>query len=474
MDFHIGLTGRGNLSAQIYRQVLAAILDGRLRNGERLPATRSLASRLNVARNTVAEAYERLVAEGVAAGHAGAGTFVTAAIPRENLVRSAFSGNVKPRKLWRSIAVPPRLSTPVEYDFSLGFPDPALFPHSEWRRLMGQELRSFSLQHHIPVNPGGRLRAAIARHIAVSRAARAQAKDVIITQGAQQAFDLIGRVLIGTGTRVAVEDPGYPNARLLFQSLGGRVMGVPVDEEGLDVGAIPARVRIVYVTPSHQFPLGHVMSLRRRTELLAWAEHRNAVIIEDDYDSEFRFCGRPVDPLQSLDRAGRVVYVGSFSKVLAPSLRRGFLIAPASLQPALVAAKQLTDLTSEAITMGTLARFIDEGLLARHIRIVSREYEMRYKQIASSLERYLSRYLQLVPAAAGLHVAATAVGRMTKDIAKTVRIAENHGVRVHSLADFYTGRRTQAGVVFGFGRISPPQIDAGIQRLAASFAAALA
>jgi GntR family transcriptional regulator/MocR family aminotransferase len=340
--------------------------------------------------------------------------------------------------------------------------------------LIGQELKSISPQHQLSPRSGSdaELRAAIARHISVSRGVRAEAKDVIVTQGAQQAFDLIGRILIASGTPVAVEDPGYPNVRLLFQSLGARVTGVPVDLEGIDVNAIPTRARIVYVTPSHQFPLGHVMSIRRRTELLAWAEHRDAVIIEDDYDSEFRYGGRPLDPLQTLDRAGRVIYVGSFSKVLMPSLRRGFLIAPGSLQPALCAAKQLTDLHSEATTMGALARFIEEGLLARHIRLVSREYEMRYKQMAASLQQHLGRHLQLVPAAAGLHLAAIAVRSTARDIAKAVNAAERNGVRVRSLADFYGNKPTQSGLVLGFGRIPAVRINEGIRRLAASFAAA--
>jgi GntR family transcriptional regulator/MocR family aminotransferase len=475
MDIHIGLTGRGDLTAQIYRQIFEAMLDGRLRNGERLPATRSLANRLNVARNTVAVAYERLVAEGVAVGRVGAGTFVAATLPRQRPVRIAPSEGVKPLELWQSIlARAPRrpCAPPVEFDFSVGSPDPALFPYSEWRRLIGQELRSISPQHQSSPRSGGHagLRAAIARHVSVSRAVRAEARDVIVTQGAQQAFDLIGRILIAAGTSVAVEDPGYPNARLLFQSLGARVIGVPVDHEGIDVSAIPKRARIVYVTPSHQFPLGHVMSLRRRTALLAWAGRSRAAIIEDDYDSEFRFAGRPLDPLQSLDRTGRVIYVGSFSKVLMPSLRRGFLIAPQSLQPALFAAKQLTDLNSEATTMGALARFIEDGLLARHIRNVSREYEMRYQQLAASLQRHLGRHLRLLPAAAGLHVAAAALRSSTTDIAKAVRIAEHQGVRVQSLADFYANKPTQTGMVLGFGRIPAARIDEGVRRLAAGFA----
>jgi GntR family transcriptional regulator/MocR family aminotransferase len=303
----------------------------------------------------------------------------------------------------------------------------------------------------------------------VSRAVRADADDVIVTHGAQQAFDLIGRVLISDGTGVAVEEPGYPFARLLFRSLGANVVGVPVDDEGLQVEAIPANTRIVYVTPSHQFPLGTAMSLQRRTALLAWAERRGAVIVEDDYDSEFRFDGRPLDPLQSLDRTGRVIYVGSFSKVLLPTLRLGFLIAPASLQSALLAAKQLTDWHGELATQAALARFIDRGLLARHIRKVAREYSSRYAQIAEALERRFGRWLRLIPAAAGLHLAAAAPRGTSVDIARALQRAAERGVRAAALSDFYIGTPAQTGLVLGYGAIPSSKIDEGMRRLAASF-----
>ena len=337
MDVHVTLSGRGDLTAQIYRQLLEAILDGRLRSGERLPPTRELARRLAVSRNTVAVAYDRLVADGFLVGRAGAGTYVSAEPVRG---RAAPKGVVRPRAVWESIAGGPsgtaRPGGPnmQAYDFRVGVPDAELFPLETWRRLVSRELRRGVGGYGDPSGHEG-LREAIARHIGVSRSVRAGADDVLVTNGAQQALDLVGRVLIEPGACVAVEEPGYPPARLLFRSLGARVVGVPVDGEGLDVAAIPGAARLVYVTPSHQFPLGTPMSLARRAALLAWAERRNAVVIEDDYDSEFRFGDRPLEPLQSLDRAGRVIYVGSFSKTLLPMLRLGFLVAPASLGPAL-------------------------------------------------------------------------------------------------------------------------------------------
>ena len=319
------------------------------------------------------------------------------------------------------------------------------------------------------------LRAAIARHTGVSRAVRADAEDVIVTEGAQQAFDLIGRVLIAEGTPVAMEDPGYPYARWLFHSLGAHVIGVPVDEEGLNVDAIPAAARIVYVTPSHQFPLGTAMSLQRRTGLLAWAERRGGVIIEDDYDSEFRFSGRPLDPLQTLDRTGRVIYVGSFSKVLLPALRVGFLIAPASLQPALLTARQLCGWHGDIATQAALARFIDQGLLARHIRKVSREYAERHARITEAIERRFNRWLRMIPSAAGLHLSAEAVGpadHARADIARVIRRAAERGITIGSLSSCHidaTAADTKAGLILGYGGIPSARLDEGLKRLAASF-----
>nr|WP_220448201.1 PLP-dependent aminotransferase family protein [Nonomuraea diastatica] len=255
---------------------------------------------------------------------------------------------------------------------------------------------------------------------------------------------------------MAVEEPGYPPARLLFRSLGARVAGVPVDAEGIDVRAIPGSARIVYVTPSHQFPLGTPMSLTRRAALLAWAERRRAVVIEDDYDSEFRFGERPLEPLQSLDRAGRVVYVGSFSK------RLGFLVAPASLGPALRAARRLSDWHGEVPTQAALARFIDEGLLARHIRKATREYAARHALVAEALaadERLLP-----VPSTAGLHLCAR--------LAPGVSVRPAPEVAVERLEAYCGYAPAQAGLVLGYGAIAKDAIPEGLRLLRSRMSAA--
>jgi GntR family transcriptional regulator/MocR family aminotransferase len=474
VDVHVSLTARGELSGQIYRQLVEAIVDGRLRRGARMPPTRELARRLSVARNTVVVAYERLAAEGFLVSRVGDGTFVAADPSGAVRDRRAPAGQAQPRTLWAVagadvVTVP----APIAYDFRVGAPDPRLFPLADWRRCVARELRPAAVFAPEADEAGGHagLRRAIARHIGVSRAVHAAADDVLVTYGTQQALDLVGRVVLEPGMCVAVEEPGYVRARQLFTRLGARVVGVPVDDEGLEVSAIPRAARLVYVTPSHQFPLGVAMSLERRMALLAWAQSRRAMVIEDDYDSEFRFKGRPLDPLQSLDRDGRVIYVGSFSKVMRPVVRLGFLVAPASLQPALRAAKQLTDSSSVLPTQAALARFMDEGLLSTHIRKAAREYAIRHERIVSALDRDFGRWLKVIPSSAGLHVSARVVPGASVDLARVVARAHDAGVRVYPLSRFCVERARDAGLVIGYGVIPTPKIDEGLRRLRACFGA---
>ncbi len=475
MDLHVSLAGRGDLADRIYRQLLDAILDGRLRRGERLPPTRELARRLAVSRNTVTAAYDRLTADGFLTSQVGAGTFVCSEPVSRYRSRTAPRGGVRPRPLWRAIdPADAEDSAESEFDFQVGIPDSGLFPLETWRRLVAGELRSSAIRstgYDLAAGHPG-LRAAIARYVGVSRSVRASAEDVLVTQGAQQALDIVGRVLIEPGACVAVEEPGYQHARLLFRSLGARVVGVPVDDEGIDVSAIPNGARLVYTTPSHQFPLGTPMSLGRRAALLEWAERHRAAIIEDDYDSEFRFSDRPLEPLQSLDRNGHVIYVGSFSKTMLPLLRVGFLVAPASLQTALRSAKQLTDRHGEFSTQAALARFIDDGHLARHVRLAKRKYAARHGHIASRLESDFAQWLDVVPSSAGLHLCTRVAAGVSLDVAGVVRQARDAGVRVENLALFCANSPAQHGLVIGYGAIAPERIDEGLGRLAAIIAAA--
>nr|WP_042190572.1 PLP-dependent aminotransferase family protein [Kibdelosporangium sp. MJ126-NF4]CEL19439.1 Transcriptional regulator, GntR family domain / Aspartate aminotransferase [Kibdelosporangium sp. MJ126-NF4]CTQ94762.1 Transcriptional regulator, GntR family domain / Aspartate aminotransferase (EC 2.6.1.1) [Kibdelosporangium sp. MJ126-NF4] len=466
MDFHVSLIGRADKTGQIYQQVKAAILDGRLRTGDALPPTRELATRLAVSRNTVSAAYDRLTAEGFVAARTGAGTFVQAT-GFSQPPRPAAGPGPRPKAVWDDLQAPEHNPLPVRYDFRAGIPDAKLFPYAAWRRLLAKQFTPTaigSLAHDAAAaHPG--LTAALARHVGVSRAVRATADDVLVTHGAQQAIDLVCRVLVDPGTVVAVEDPGYFGPLHLFRSHGARVVGVPVDDEGIDVSAIPSTARIVYVTPSHQFPLGVPMSLARRTALLEWAERTGAVIIEDDYDSEFRYGGRPIEPLQNLDRAGRVVYVGSLSKVLLPNLRLGFLIAPDGLRAALRAAKYVTDWQSNRPIQAALADFIDEGLLARHIRRTRKEYQARHDRILTVLRRDFADVLDPRPVAAGMHLCAYLPD--SSDELAVYQRARALGVGVYTLSPFRIQSSGPPGLVLGYGAVELSDIDEGLRRLGA-------
>jgi GntR family transcriptional regulator / MocR family aminotransferase len=306
------------------------------------------------------------------------------------------------------------------------------------------------------------LRAAVARYLGVARSVRVTADDVVVTNGTQHALDLISRVLVRPGDVVAVEEPGYPPARRLFESVGARVVGVPVDAEGLVVDALPSHAKLVYTTPSHQFPLGRAMSLARRHALLDWARRRTAAVVEDDYDSEFRFSARPLEPLHSLDTAGRVLYVGTFSKSMLPIVRTGFVLAPASLRPALVAARQLSDGYGQVAVQAALARFIDEGQLARHVRRAGKAYAARHARIVRVLSK--ERALDVVPSAAGLHVTALLRDGGAARAGRVVTAAARAGVVLDDLAMYVAAHdsTTQAGFVFGFGAVESARIDDGL------------
>ncbi|RIQ23853.1 aminotransferase-like domain-containing protein, partial [Jiangella rhizosphaerae] len=315
------------------------------------------------------------------------------------------------------------------------------------------------------------LRAAVARYVAYARSVRTGADDVVVTNGAQQALDLVARVLLAPGDVVAVEEPGYPPAREAFAAHGARVVGVPVDGEGLVVSRLPRAARLVYVTPSHQFPLGVAMSPRRRLDLLAWAGAHDAAVVEDDYDSEYRFADRPLEPLHALDAGGRVVYVGTFSKTLLPGLRLGFAVVPPSLRSAVRAARRLADGHGPVATEAALARFMDEGLLARHIRRTAKVYARRRSALLAGLAGELAPYVETVPSAAGLHVCALlrSGDRAVADaVAARARAA---GVAVETLAAYRAEPGGPAGLVLGYGAIEADEVPVGLTALAAAFRA---
>lgn len=469
MDLQISLDGDGDLAARIYRALRDGVRDGQLRPGDRLPSTRELARQLGVARNTVGTAFERLTAEGYVEGRVGAGTFVTGVAATDRRRRVRPSSALRPREGWTYEPQPTSASQPVPpYDFRVGIPDAGLFPFDTWRRLLTSEVR---LQANSPgtyADPAGHrgLREAVARSVGYGRSVRADPDDVLVTSGTQ-ALDLVARVLLTPGDVVAVEEPGYPPARDLLASLGARVVGVPVDDEGLVVDALPERARLVHVTPSHQFPLGTAMSLRRRRALLAWAARRGAAVVEDDYDSEFRFSPRPLEPLHSLDTDGRVLYLGTFSKTLLPALRIGYLVAPPGLRAALRAAKQLTDGHTPVATQAALARFMDEGQLGRHVRRASKAYGERHAMIVSALTGDLADELDLVPSAAGLHVCAWLRRGGPERAERVVAAARREGVVLESLGQYHAGTPIAGGLVIGYGATRSTTVSEGISRLAA-------
>jgi GntR family transcriptional regulator / MocR family aminotransferase len=470
MEMHVSLVGRGDLTGEIYRQLRRAILDGRLPPGGRLPPTRELARRLSVSRTTVTVAYDRLVGEGFLTARVGAGTYVSDGLAGVARRARRAGGALRPRPVWDSVE-PFVFEREAEFDFRPGIPDARLFPYQTWRRLLARELNPAAVGAGHYADPAGHLglRRAIARHLGVARGVQATAEEVVVTNGTQQAVDIVARVLLAPGDRVAVEDPCYGPPRQLLQTLGARVTGVPVDDQGLVVDAIPPGTRLVCVTPSHQFPLGMAMSLPRRMALLAWAQRHHAAIVEDDYDSEFRYGDRPIEPLQTLDASGRVIYVGSFSKTMLATLRLGFVVAPASLRDALRAAKRLSDWHTALPPQAALARFIEQGFFARHLRKMRAVYQARHQRIADTLAHRFARHLEVVPSAAGLHLTAVARTASSEELDTVLRRASAAGVELQSLSMYGVAAPAPPGLVLGYGANPTDRVDHGLDRLRRCF-----
>lgn len=469
MEIHIAFTEGTPLRAALYEQLRQAILDGRIRSGQALPASRELARQLAVSRSTVEVVYERLAGEGYVVTRRGAGTFVSDAFAPAPKLRGRAGGAavLTARPVWQQIPLSRAFADTVRYDFRTGLPDPTLFPHRSWRRLIASELRSATFASGVYAHPAGHagLREGLARHLGTSRGVRAAADDVVITNGAQQALDIIARTLLEPGDVVAMEDPGYLPPRRIFDSLGARVVGVPVDRQGMMVDAVPLNARLVYVTPSHQYPLGVPLSLARRRALLALAERHDLAVIEDDYDSEFRFGDRPVETIHALDTNGRVIYVGSFSKTLLPTLRLGFLVAPASIRDAIHRAKYVTDWHTSLLPQAALARFIDEGGFARHLRRLRTIYRDRHAELVRAVREELRDALELWPATNGLHVGAVARAADAAEVSHWADRAIAAGVGLHRLGMFKVDREPPPGFALAYGAIPAGEIAAGVRLL---------
>jgi GntR family transcriptional regulator/MocR family aminotransferase len=446
----------------LYEQLRDAIRAGRLAPGLRMPPSRRLAQRMQVSRNTVTTVYELLVSEGLLVTRAGSGAFVAAAAPApETRPRPASDMVDRIRPIWRRAWRPTVFARDLAYPFVVGQPDLAQFPFDLWRKLSSRMTRAYGRSPAGRQEPEGHLglREGIAGHLSFARGIACRAEDIIVTSGAQQAFDILAKVLVGRpGVTVAVEDPCYPPARLAFVAAGAKVAGVPVDDEGLVVEALPEEAEVVYVTPSHQFPLGVLMSPRRRQALLAFARRTGAVVVEDDYDGEFRFDGRPLEALQTLDASGQVVYVGTFGKSLFPELRLGYLMAPEWLRSALRVAKQVSGL-SPLIDQQILAAFIAEGHLVRHVRRMRRLYAERRAALLGAMAGDANGWLDPYPSAAGLHLALRLPE--TLDAEALLAAAAELGVGAYPAAQFAVGERRCNAVVLGYGVLGPESVRQG-------------
>ncbi|CAI8894334.1 PLP-dependent aminotransferase family protein [Pseudomonas soli] len=470
MELHIRLEGRKGLAEQLYRQLRAGIDSGHLAAGTQLPPTRLLAEQLGVSRKTVAEVYSRLTYDNLLSGVVGRGTFIS---PRHTL-RQGDSEHIPlaaadTLECWRqraTVLAQRALDAPSRYDFIGGASSKSQFPYDQWRSCMNYALRRSQRHPERQFSAQGlpELREAITHHIAFTRGIQCAPSDVLVCNGAQQALDLIARVLVEPGCKVAMEDPGYPPARQLFQALGARMQSVPVDDQGLCVEQIEDGTRLIYVTPSHQFPLGMPMAAPRREALLARAAELGALIIEDDYDCEFRYQGPAAEALQRMDRHGLVAYVGTFSKTLLPELRLGYAVLPPAVLQAACVAKHLSDWHSPTLQQWALARFLAEGHLNKHIRRCHEVYSARRERILARLDGDLAPWFDAVPASAGFHLSALA--KPGVDVELLISLARKVEVGLYSLAPFFSEAPVRPGLLLGFGAIELLDIDPALDRVA--------
>ncbi len=457
------------LHRQIYDAWRRGILDGRFRSGERVPSTRELAAALRVSRTTVSTAYEQLGAEGYFDASHGSGTFVCHQLPQQPVraPRPSATRPVRPlklsvyaRRLETDRSEPP--ATTGVLDLSNLGPDLDAFPFPLWRRLMLRHLRHATpdvFDYTASATGLEALRREIAVYLARSRAVRCTPDQVLIVNGSQQALDFCARLFVDPGDEVAVENPGYPRARQLFAAHGAVIRPVAVTADGLDLAALPPAARVVYVTPSHQFPSGVSMSLSRRLELVEWARARSAVVIEDDYDSEYRYDGAPLPALQGLRDDAPVVYMGTFSKVMFPGLRLGYLVVPRDLIVAFTRAKVLSDRQSSGLEQVALADFLREGHLERHIRRMRRLYQRRREVLIDALARHCGSRVTIYGDAAGMHLVARIAGG-----AAAVR-ASGGRLRLETSARFYVSNPPPDEFILGFSAIGERAIRNAVKLL---------
>ena len=469
------------LHRQVYFAIREAILSTRLRPGSRLPSSRALARDLSVSRNTVMAAFEQLHAEGYIEGQVGAGSFVSEELPEVSLharIEAAKSVDTKaspgPSARGRQLAEIPSVGRFSEA-FSPGLPELATFPFEDWARLLARYWRRPPKSFLIGSDAAGwrPLREALTHYLGSARAVICEPDQIFIVSGAQQAIDLTVRALVDPGDTVWVEDPGYAGLHGALEAGGAKIVGVPVDDQGLSVadgGQLSPKARMACVSPSHQFPLGVTMSLARRIELLEWARTADAFILEDDYDSEYRYSGRPLAALQGLDSDGRVIYVGTMSKVMFPGLRLGYMVVPKHLVKTFRAIRSLTDAHPTTIAQPALAEFIADGHLAAHIRRMRALYATRQAEFLKHFNALAVPNLRLQANDAGMHLVARLPASANDHFVANQALQRD--VVVPALSTFYRGQAKQQGLLFGYAGVSEPVMARSLAKIAPLLASA--
>ncbi|MGA7292768.1 MAG: PLP-dependent aminotransferase family protein [Terriglobales bacterium] len=460
----------------LYEAVRSEILRGRLRPGTRLPATRDLARQYGLARGTIVNAFDQLGSEGYIEGNVGSGTFVTRMLP-ERMLHVTSESDKKPRpqrkRRLRISDYTRRASLFSGYEnrpiraFRSNLPALDLFPADLWTKVTLHCLRKMSTRNLMGCDPLGHvpLRQAIAEYLSRSRGVRCTPEKVAIISGVQEAIDLAARLLLNPGDRVCIEDPSYPGAVSAFRANGAKIQPVKVTQEGIDVRHLPARqVRLIYVTPGHQFPIGATMNLARRLQLLEWANNAGAVIFEDDYDSEYRYSGRPIPALQGLDDHGLVLYAGSFSKVLFPALRLGYAVIPPGLLSHFEAALSLTVRHAPLLEQLALSEFMREGHFGRHVRRMREIYAERLSILLQESRSRLSGLLEISDVEAGLQT----VGWLSQGISgeSAADAAAKRQVDVTPISRYSQGGRVPEGLQLGFAALDNREIRRGVRELA--------
>lgn len=471
---HLELDGHGPLHAQLTRALKSVLAGGGGIEVGRLPATRQLARDLRMSRNTVLAAYEQLRAEGFIAGRVGSGSYVTPSakegdpparsLPETRPPQSAFAR--RGRHYHQHAQMPGRATPGMRYAFSYGVPytNPALIDawSRELTRAAAYTPPAYPMTQGLPA-----LRRAVCDYLARRRGVQALPEDVLVVAGTQQAMSLSARVLLDVGDGAVVEEPHYTAMREVLQMHGARVDTVDVDAQGLRVDRLPdPPPRLVYVTPSHQFPTGVAMSLERRRALLDYASRHDCWVFEDDYDGEFRYDARPLAALRSLDRSGHVIYVGSFSKVLFPSLRLGYLVIPPGLREDYVNAKWQDDFGSPAIEQAAMAGFIGDGGFERHLRRTARALEERRSALLAALHRELGDELDIADSQAGMHLVAWLRRFSPGGVDALIASARQRGVDLYPIAPYYSRPPERGGLLMGFASMSVAEIEQAVQIVA--------